>query len=308
MTDIVWTDVAPRDGVQTFPHPVSTEQKIRMIRGLLAAGAPRVEATSFVSPKWVPQMADAADVIGALTAEERSHLRVLVPNMQGAEAAIAAKVPNVLVTIGATETFNHRNVNRPIAASLDGCREIANLVHTAGGTCDVAVSVAFGCPFEGAVQQSAVLSLVQKLHEVGVDEIGIADTIGVATPSAVSSLMEAVLAELGDDLASLHVHDTRGLGVANVLAGYEVGVRKFDGSLGGIGGCPFAPRSTGNVCSEDALLGLASVGATFTSNLDAYCALSAEMSSLLGIEFPGKVYRAGLWKNRPMVEEGTGGE
>ncbi len=308
MTDIVWTDVAPRDGVQTFPHPVSTEAKIRMIRGLLEAGAPRVEATSFVSPKWVPQMADAGDVLASLTDGEKSRLRVLVPNLRGAELAIAAGVPNVLVTIGATETFNHRNVNRPIAASLEGCRDIAVRVHDAGGTCDVAVSVAFGCPFEGRVAETTVLDLVEKLHGAEVDEIGIADTIGVATPAAVSSLMEAVLAELGDDLTSLHVHDTRGLGVANVLAGYEVGVRKYDGSLGGIGGCPFAPRSTGNVCSEDALLGLASVGATFTSDLDAYCALSAEMSSLLGIEFPGKVYRAGLWKNRPIVEEGTGGE
>ncbi len=185
---------------------------------------------------------------------------MLIPNLRGLELALAYGVRNVLVTIGATNSFNKRNVNRTVDESLD---EISNIIDLAGErecTVDVAVSVAFGCPFEGRVSPARVVDLCADLGARGVAEIGVADTIGVATPVDVTAMCALLAGAVPIDRLSLHVHDTRGLGVANVIAAFNAGVRRFDGSVGGVGGCPFAPRSTGNVCSEDALAGTARAG------------------------------------------------
>jgi len=300
---VLWTDVAPRDGLQNIATSVSTDAKVRLVRGLLEAGAPRVEATAFVSPRWVPQLADAGDVLAAVGATAADRLRVLIPNLRGLELALEHGVRNVLVTIGATETFNRRNVNRSVGESLEDLERIAAAARDAGCTVDVALSVSFGCPFEGRVDPARVVQLCAEITERGAAEVGIADTIGVATPRTVDELCRQLAATVPIERMSLHVHDTRGLGVANVVAAYQVGVRRFDGSVGGVGGCPFAPRSTGNVCSEDALQALISLGAHVDADIAALCRVAETLERDLGQVLPGKLYRAGVWNGEPISVE-----
>ena len=302
MAEVTWTDVAPRDGLQTIAATVPTEVKVRLIEGLLAAGVPRVEATSFVSPRWVPQLADAAAVLRGLGPKPLARLRVLIPNRRGLELALEHDVRNVLYTIGATDTFNRRNVNRSVAESLDDLAAVVVDARSVGCAVDVAVSVAFGCPYEGFVDPQRVVDLCAELVRRGAAEISVADTIGVAHPAAVREMCSRVGEVVPEQRLSLHVHDTRGLGVANVLVAYEAGVTRFDGSAGGLGGCPFAPRSTGNVCSEDALQAVASVGGVHGCDLVAYTAVSHTLAADLGMELPGKLYRAGVWSGTAIGE------
>ena len=298
-----WTDVAPRDGLQNIADTVLTEAKVRLVRGLLATGVARVEATAFVSAKWVPQLSDAAEVLAAIDPADMARIRVLVPNWKGVEMALEHGVTSVLLTIGATDSFNMRNVNRTVAASLD---ELSNIIERAGERCavDVALSVAFGCPFEGSVDPRVVMELCAEIARRGAADVGIADTIGVATPAHVRDLCTQVATAVPVERVSLHVHDTRGAGVANVLAAYACGIRRFDGSAGGVGGCPFAPRSTGNVCSEDALSALRAEGATIDVDLDAYCRVSEGLAHDLGHDLPGKLYRAGIWNGDAVAAAG----
>jgi len=295
MTRVVWTDVAPRDGLQNIPDAIPTDAKVRLVRGLLDAGASRVEATAFVSAKWVPQLADGAEVLAALEPADMDRVRVLIPNLRGVELALEHGVRNVLVTVGATESFNRRNVNRSVSESLSDLERIVTQASDAGCQVDVALSVCFGCPFEGRVEPERVIALCRELAERGVAEVGLSDTIGVATPAAVTALCADAAVVVPRDRLSVHVHDTRGLGVANVVAAFESGVTHFDGSVGGVGGCPFAPRSTGNVCSEDALQALISLGATVDADLQALCDVAEQLASDIGKELPGKLYRAGIW-------------
>jgi hydroxymethylglutaryl-CoA lyase len=298
VNEVLWTDVAPRDGLQNIADTISTEAKIRLVRGLLDAGVPRVEATSFVSPSWVPQLADAPAVLAGLQ-HELARLRVLIPNLRGLELALAHGVRNVLVTIAATDSFNRRNVNRTVNESLDEISHIVELAGERACTVDVAVSVSFGCPFEGKVAPARVVELCADLVARGVAEVGVADTIGVATPVDVTAMCSLAGASVPIDRLSLHVHDTRGLGVANVIAAYDAGIRRFDGSVGGVGGCPFAPRSTGNVCTEDALQALHALGAVTGIDLGAMCAVADVLASDLRRDLPGKLYRAGIWSGAP---------
>jgi hydroxymethylglutaryl-CoA lyase len=295
MSAVRWTDVGPRDGLQNLPDPVATEVKVRLVRGLLDAGAPRVEATSFVSPRWVPQLADAADVLRALGPGVLPRLRVLIPNLRGLELALEHGVGNVLVTVGATESFNRRNVNRSVAESLNGVSDIVALARQHGVVVDCALSVCFGCPFEGDVAVPRVVQVCAELVQRGVDEVGVADTIGVADPGQVHALVDAVAAVVPMERISVHFHDTRGMGVANVVSAYQAGVTRFEGSVGGLGGCPFAPRSTGNVASEDSLQALQRLGAPVAVDLDAYCAVAERLGADLGMQLPGRLHRAGVW-------------
>jgi hydroxymethylglutaryl-CoA lyase len=298
LNEVRWTDVAPRDGLQNIADTISTEAKIRLVRGLLDAGVPRVEATSFVSPAWVPQLADAPAVLAGLE-RDLPRLRVLIPNLRGLELALAHGVRNVLVTIAATDSFNQRNVNRTVAESLDEISHIVELAGERACTVDAAVSVSFGCPFDGEVQPARVVELCADLVARGVAEVGIADTIGVATPVDVTAMCGLAAAAVPIDRLSLHVHDTRGLGVANVIAAFDAGIRRFDGSVGGVGGCPFAPRSTGNVCTEDALQALHALGAVTGIDLAALCVVAEGLASDLRHDLPGKLYRAGIWSRAP---------
>jgi hydroxymethylglutaryl-CoA lyase len=308
LNEVFWTDVAPRDGLQNIADTISTEAKIRLVRGLLEAGVRRVEATSFVSPTWVPQLADAPAVLAGLHSE-LDRLRVLIPNMRGLELALAHGIRNVLVTIAATDSFNRRNVNRTVDESLDEISHIVELARERACTVDVAISVSFGCPFEGEVAPERVVELCADLVTRGVAEVGLADTIGVATPVDVQRLSTLASGTVPIDRLSLHVHDTRGLGVANVIAAYQTGIRRFDGSVGGVGGCPFAPRSTGNVCSEDALQALIALGANTGIDLGAMCVVAEMLAADLRRDLPGKLYRAGIWSRAPQdvpLETGVG--
>jgi len=298
VNEVIWTDVAPRDGLQNIADTISTGAKVRLVRGLLDAGVPRVEATSFVSASWVPQLADAAAVLAGFEGD-LARLRVLVPNLRGLEMALAHGVRNVLVTIAATETFNQRNVNRTIEQSLDEISHILELASERDCKVDVAISVSFGCPFEGEVPPERVVGLCSDLARRGVAEVGVADTIGVATPADVTRMCRLAAAAVPVEQLSLHVHDTRGLGVANVVAAFQAGIRRFDGSVGGIGGCPFAPRATGNVCSEDALQAVESLGGKTSIDLEAMCRVAETLASDLGRDLPGKLYRAGIWSRAP---------
>ncbi len=274
---------------------MGTQAKIRLVRGLLETGVPQVEVTSFVSPKWVPQLSDAAEVLAAFDSSDKAKMRVLIPNFKGLERALENGVTNVVFTVGATDSFNRRNVNRTVEASMTELQTLVGAATASGCRVDVALSVAFGCPFDGPVQPQRVVDLCARIVALGASEVSVADTIGVATPASVRNICKRLAGVVPQDRLSLHLHDTRGLGVANVVAAYEAGIDRFDGSAGGLGGCPFAPRSTGNVCSEDALAALLALGAIIGADLSRYCAVSRQLATDLGHDLPGKLYRAGLW-------------
>ena len=304
---LFFTEVGPRDGLQNLAREISTADKLELVEHLLDAGVDQVEVTSFVSPRWVPKMADAAELMAQLVAA-RGHgvlhrVRVLVPNRQGLERALAAGARRVVANIGVTETFNRRNLNRSVAETMAEIAAMAEIARARGCTLDVGLSVAFGCPFEGRVNPDRVVELADECQELGAAEIGLADTIGVADPRQVGLLIERMLRSgVATEQLSLHLHDTRAMGLANALAGFEVGIRRFEGSVGGIGGCPFAPRATGNICSEDLLHMLRRVGAVSGVDLEALCGTAQRLEELLGERLPGSLYRAGIWSGEPQPD------
>jgi len=291
---IRFVEVAPRDGFQNWPDPVSTEVKERLVRDLLGAGVETVEATSFVSPTWVPQMADAEDLMRRLGPDIHPRLRVLVPNVRGFERAVAAGASAVVVNVAATDGFNRKNLNRTVEETLAEIAAVCELAPAAGVEVVGSLSVAWGCPYDGPVPKERALEVARRLIAAGCARLSIADTIGVANPGAVRELCHDALAEFGVERVAVHFHDTRGLGVANVLAGLEAGVREFEGSLGGIGGCPFAPRATGNVCSEDFLHMLDLLGFPSGADVPRLLEIAGWLAEDLGRPLPGKLYRAGL--------------
>ncbi|MGI8608494.1 MAG: hydroxymethylglutaryl-CoA lyase [Candidatus Dormibacteria bacterium] len=293
MSEIRFTEVGPRDGLQNWPQPVGTETKLRLIRAALAAGVQRVEATSMVSPKWVPQMADAEQVLAALSPGEMERVRVLVPNLRGLERAVAAGASNVIVNVGVTDGFNKKNLNRTVAETLKDIGQVIEAADDADVQVDASVSVAWGCPYDGPVSADQTIEVAMRLVEMGVSEISFGDTIGVAMPGGVGTLATYAIDRLGGVDISMHFHDTRGMGVANVYSALEHGILMFEGSMGGIGGCPFAPRSTGNVCSEDLLFMLQSSGYDTAVDVWAMAAAAQELEQELGQELPGKLHRAG---------------
>jgi isopropylmalate/homocitrate/citramalate synthase len=293
MSEIRFTEVGPRDGFQNWPDPVPTDVKVRLVRAALAAGVPRVEATSMVSPKWVPQMADGEQVLAALTAHEMERVRVLVPNLKGLERAVTAGVRNVLVNVGVTDGFNRKNLNRSVAETLEDIRQVIEVAEDEDVRVDASVSVAWGCPYDGPVSVDQTIDVAMRLVDLGVSEISFGDTIGVAMPTGVGTLATYALDRLGTTEISMHFHDTRGMGVANVYSALEHGIEMFEGSIGGIGGCPFAPRSTGNVCSEDLLFMVQESGYDTGVDVWAMAAAAQELAKELGNDLPGKLHRAG---------------
>jgi hydroxymethylglutaryl-CoA lyase len=291
---IRFVEVAPRDGFQNWPDPVSIEIKERLVRDLLGAGVESVEATSFVSPKWVPQMADAEELMRRLGPELHPRLRVLVPNRRGFERALAAGAPVVVVNVAVTDGFNRRNLNRSVAETLAEIAAICDVAGPAGVEVVGSLSVAWGCPYDGPVSKAQALEIARRLLAAGCARLSIADTIGVAHPGAVGDLCRDAVAEFGTGRVAVHFHDTRGLGVANVLAAVEAGVREFEGSLAGIGGCPFAPRATGNVCSEDLLHMLDLMGFSGGASVPRLLEIAGRLAEELGKPLPGKLYKAGL--------------
>lgn len=255
MEQIHITDVSPRDGLQNQQVAVDTAAKLRLIQLLAAAGVQSVEATSFVSPKAVPQMADAAELV-PLIASRLPALRtsVLVPNLKGLERAHAAGAREIAVVLSATETMNQKNINMGLRQATEVSEQTLRAAQALGLRTRAYVAVAFDCPFEGETALDTVVALALRMHGAGAGEVVIADTIGSASPGMVKQRLAAIAQAVPRDQLAVHFHDTRGMGVANAWAALEAGIRRFDASVGGIGGCPFAPGAAGNVATEDLVL------------------------------------------------------
>ena len=255
MEQIHITDVAPRDGLQNQSVQVATADKLQLIRMLVAAGLRSIEATSFVSPKAVPQMADAAQLVPQVQAAlPRLRISALVPNLKGLERAHAAGAQEIAVVLSATETMNRKNINMSLQEATEVCEQTLRSAHGLGLRTRAYVAVAFDCPFEGPTPLESVLRLATRMLEAGAGEIVIADTIGSAAPGQVRDRFTALRRAVPVEALAAHFHDTRGLGAANAWAALEAGVRRFDASTGGIGGCPFAPGAAGNLATEDLVL------------------------------------------------------
>jgi len=246
-------EVSPRDGLQNEKELISSEIKIELVNRLSDAGFPNIEATSFVSPKWVPQMADAAQVMAGITRKPGVIYSVLTPNMKGFEAALAARADEIVIFGAASEAFSQKNINCSIAESIARFEPVAQAAKAAGLRLRGAVSCALGCPYQGDVAAAAVVDVAQRFIALGCDEIDVADTIGVGTPQKVRDVMSAVTAVVDPAKVSGHFHDTYGQAVANILAALETGISIFHTSAAGLGGCPYAKGATGNVAAEDVL-------------------------------------------------------
>jgi hydroxymethylglutaryl-CoA lyase len=255
MEQIHITDVSPRDGLQNQKVPVDTQAKLQLIRLLAAAGVRSVEATSFVSPKAVPQMADAGELVPLILAQLPAlRTSVLVPNLRGLERAHAAGAREIAVVLSATETMNQKNINMGLQQATEVSAQTLQAAQALGLRTRAYVAVAFDCPFEGPTPLGTVLALSERMHAAGAGEVVIADTIGSASPGMVKERLGALVQVLPAAQLAVHFHDTRGMGAANAWAALEAGIRRFDASVGGIGGCPFAPGAAGNLATEDLVL------------------------------------------------------
>ncbi len=256
MTDRIHiTDVAPRDGLQNQQVPVSAAGKLALIERLAGAGVASVEVTSFVSPRAVPQMADAAELLPQVQGRlPELRASVLVPNLKGLERAHAAGAREIAVVLSATETMNRKNINMGLERAADVSEETLQAAHRLGLRTRAYVAVAFDCPFEGETPLDTVVALARRMADAGPGEIVIADTIGSASPGMVKQRLSAIMQAVAPERLAMHFHDTRGMGAANAWAAIEAGIRRFDASVGGLGGCPFAPGAAGNLATEDLVL------------------------------------------------------
>ena len=285
-------DVGPRDGLQNEKRNVPTEVKVALVEMLVDAGLPSVEVTSFVSPKWVPQMADAADVMARIRRRSGVTYAVLVPNMQGFEGALAARADEVVVFAAASEAFSQRNINCSIAESIERFRPVVRAALDAGMRVRGAISVALGCPYQGEVKPAAVGDVARRMLDIGVQHCGVADTIGVGTPTATKLAMEAALAAYPLHEVSGHFHDTYGQALANTYACLELGIATFDASVAGLGGCPYAKGATGNVATEDVVYLLHGLGIATGIDLAQLRAAGRYISQTLGRPTLSRVGRA----------------
>ena len=288
------TEVGPRDGLQNEKEVVPTDAKAAFVEALAASGLREIEVSSFVSPKWVPQLADAEELFKRVKPREGVVFSALVPNEKGMERALACGVRKVAVFTAATESFSRKNTNASIAETLARFRPVVESARNAKAAVRGYVSTAFGCPFEGAVDPAAAARVAKDLLDLGCDEVSIGDTIGVAVPTRVRAGLDALRAA-GVPAAKtvLHFHDTRGTALANVLASLEEGYASFDSSAGGLGGCPYAPGAGGNLATEDLLYLLEGMGVATGVSLEQVSAASKGIEKALGRPLPGKVHRAG---------------
>lgn len=260
MTEVTIIDVSPRDGLQIDPQLVEVEKKAELVRKLVGSGIHRVEVTSFVRPDLVPQMADAEELMNALKDEAQLQAVVLIPNKKGYERVSPFNPSEVNWVSAATEGFNEKNIGTSIQTNMEKFREVVKEAKKQDEKCCFSIAVSFGCPYEGEVDPEQVIKLVKQAKDAGADRISIADTIGIAVPSQVASLMKQVLVAAEGLPIAIHLHDTRGLGLANAYAAYESGVRIFETAASGIGGCPFAPGAAGNLATEDLVYMLERMG------------------------------------------------
>ncbi|PNP96736.1 hydroxymethylglutaryl-CoA lyase [Sphingobium sp. SA916] len=286
------TEVGMRDGFQMESRILPTDTKVAIGEALIASGIRNIEVTSFVSPAAVPQLADAANVVGRLSGKG-AELSALVPNAGGARRAVAAGIDRVTIFASASETHNIKNVRRTVAESLAGFDEIGAIVGDAGTALGGAVATSFGCPFEGEVPVDAVLRVIEGYLDVGADLISLGDTTGMATPPVIERVVLAIRDRFPDLTLALHFHNTRGLGLVNVVKGLELGIDRFDASVGGLGGCPFAAGATGNICTEDLVYMLDELGLESGIDLPALISVAKRVESEFGWVLPGQVMKAG---------------
>ena len=281
-SQVTLVEVGPRDGLQNEAQPVAAAHKIELIHRLQAAGCREIEATSFVSPKWVPQMADNALVMAGIRRSPGVRYSVLTPNMKGLEAALQTRPDEVVVFGAASEAFSQRNINCSIAESFERFRPVVAAAQAAGLKVRGAISCALGCPYQGEVSADEVERVVLLMKDIGVDHCGVADTIGVGTPRRVQAAMERALRHYPLAEVSGHFHDTYGQALANILACLQMGIHVFDASIAGLGGCPYAKGATGNVATEDVLFMLRGMGIETGIDLDALVDAGAYISGVLG--------------------------
>jgi isopropylmalate/homocitrate/citramalate synthase len=292
-TDLLVVEVGPRDGLQNEHAIVATADKIALVDRLSAAGLPVIEAGAFVSPRWVPQMADAGEVLAGITRRPGTLYTALVPNARGLERALEARVDEVAVFAAASETFSRRNINSSIDESLTLYADVARRAQAAGLRVRGYLSTSFGCPFEGDVPIARVVDLTQRLlQQVGVYEVAVSDTIGIAHPGQVRRTLEALRAHVASEHLALHFHDTRGTALANVLASLDFDIRTFDASAGGLGGCPYAPGASGNLATEDLLYLLQGLGWAQAIDRDAVVDAAAPLEAIIGHPLPSRYSQA----------------
>ena len=285
-------EVAPRDGLQNERMVLSAAEKIEFVNRLSAAGLPVIEVGAFVSPKWVPQMADTGKVFAGIVRTPGTRYTALVPNLAGLDRAIAAGVTEIAVFAASTETFSRKNINQTIDESLATYRQVCDRAMASGLRVRGYLSTAFGCPFEGVVAPARVAEVAGRLAALGVFEVAISDTIGIAHPGQVPHVLEAVLTRIPAAQIALHFHDTRGTALANVLAALPFGIRTFDASAGGLGGCPYAPGAAGNLATDDLVYMLDGLEIETGISLDRVTAASAFMASRLDHPLPSRHFQA----------------
>jgi len=291
-------EVSPRDGLQNETKVLSLEDKRALIEALVLAGLRHIEVTSFVSPRWVPQLADAGELMQSLPLAPGVIFSALVPNSTGFERAKAAQLKEVAIFLSASETHNQRNTNKSIQRSLEVFEELIPVARDAGMRVRAYISTVWGCPYEGAVDPRRALDIARELVRWGVYQVSLGDTIGVGTPRETQRICEMFLAELGSEQLALHFHDTRGTALSNVLVGLDAGIRTFDASVGGLGGCPYAPGASGNLATEDLVYMLHGMGLETGIDLEALLRAGQVAERVVGRPLPGKVHQAGLPRTR----------
>ena len=304
---VTMCEVGTRDGFQIEPDFIPTEQKVEVVDRLSAAGLPRIEVTSFVHPKAVPQLRDAEEVMARITRRPGTRYAALVPNEKGAVRAIEASVDAIHTVLSASESHNLANVNMTIAESLDRLGAVLRV--SAAGKLHVGcgISTSFGCPFEGDVPLAQLERVVGRLIEMGARAVGLADTTGMANPRQVGRVLEHLIPRFPGIEWTLHTHDTRAMAIANILAAMEHGVTNFDASIGGLGGCPFAPGASGNVCTEDLVHCLHAMGVQTGIDLDRLIGVSRRVQEIVGRALPGQIVKAGASTRKYPVPDSVAG-
>ena len=292
MKRIYFNEVVTRDGFQMEPEFVATDDKIALIDALSACGYAKIEVTSFTSPKAIPMLRDAKDVMARIKRLPGIEYTVLVPNLRGAERAFEARADELNLVMSMSETHNRANLRMSMAQSFAALSEIIRRSQGLAAI-NVSLSTAFGCPMEGDVSQAVVLGYAQRFVDAGVRGLTICDTTGMAHPAQVSRMADAVQTLTGQLQLTMHFHNTRGMGLANVLAAVQSDITRFDGSMGGLGGCPYAPGASGNVCSEDAIHMLDAMGYETGMDLDKLLAVARQMPIIVGHTVPGQLAKAG---------------
>ncbi len=299
-------EVSPRDGLQNESATVPLRGKLRLIDALVAAGLKRIEITSFVSPKWIPQLADADELAEHILTSAAhqpasdpaspAHVRfsALCPNARGLERAKKAKIEEIAVFMSASETHNRKNINKTIEATIGAFEETIGPALDAGMRVRGYVSTVWGCPYEGDIDPARAIAIAKKLHEMGCYQVSLGDTIGSGTPRQTRAIMRRALGELPVEALAMHMHDTRGTALANIVVGLEMGIRHFDASVGGLGGCPYAPGAAGNVATEDLAYMLHGMGIATGLDLERLVEAAKAAESIVGRKLPGKVHQAGI--------------